>query len=203
MLQHPRFFFFFLLLLLSLGCAASCAPTTSETPGMSATTRITSANATAGDDSIVVVFPRSPRTGTARIVFLDDDANFYGAVGPGEAAILHIPPPKKTIMLHAISAPEIHARPGTWFLVNDLIVSAPSGMLLDGGHYPRIVLKSRSQIETVLADPDREIQWLTRDRADGQRWIDEHKARVDELLARSTSVATSRYSAGVFRTWLP
>lgn len=144
------------------------------------------------DRALLVVFPKTACSGSARMVVLDDSGNFYGAVAPGEAALLEIPRARRELVV--VSNVEISAAPRTWFYVDRLDVPAePSGLILGSlrrntrtcgsGHYVQVSVATKEELEATLADAT-SIRWRTPRRAEGQAWIDEHRERVDELVDR-------------------
>lgn len=145
------------------------------------------------DRALLVVYPKTPCSGSARMVVLDDSGNFYGAVGPGEAALLEVPKNRRELVV--VSNVEISAAPRTWFFVDRVDVPAePNGLLLESlrrstracgasGHYVNVTIATKGELESALADATA-IRWRTPRRAEGQAWIEEHRERVDELVER-------------------
>lgn len=145
-----------------------------------------------GERALLVVFPRDACSGSAKTVFLDGRGRFFGAVGPGEAALLTIPARTKSLL--AISNVEIAAPVGMSTVVDETPVPpAPSGLLLHSwrrsthqcankGFYAHIDLATAAELEQAIGESD--LVWLEPRPADGRAWIAEHKDRVAELLAR-------------------
>lgn len=143
-----------------------------------------------GERALLVAYPRSACSGSARIVLLDADAHFVGAVGPGEAALLVVK--QNTHHLFAMSAVDVTSAPGTWSTYQTLHVpDAPSGLIATTAHldhkhcgtgqYATFTTASREQIEATLGES--EVRWLEPRATEGQSWIDAHHDRVIEVLA--------------------
>lgn len=146
-----------------------------------------------GQRALLVVFPKNACTGSARMVLMDGHGTFYGSVGPGEGALLEIP--RSTRSLEVVSIVEVLAARGTWSYTDEVKVPAePNGLLLrptrantrtcGSGHYAYADRATKSELEAAIAEAGTPIRWLSPRRAEGQAWIDEHRARVEELLAR-------------------
>jgi len=144
------------------------------------------------DRALLVVYPKTACSGSARMVVLDDSGNFYGAIGPGEAALLEIPKARREIIV--VSNVEITSAPRTWFYADRLDVPAePNGLVLEAmrrntrtcmsGQYAHVTVATKEELESTLANAV-DIRWRTPRRAEGQAWIDEHRERVDELVDR-------------------
>jgi hypothetical protein len=146
-----------------------------------------------GHRSLLVAYPRTPCSATARTVFMDGDGTFYGAVAPGEATLLTLPVGTRTLL--AVSSVEIHASPRTRLSFHEVDVPAlPNALLLEGirasarqcstsGHYASTTSVSKGEIEERLANA--EIAWMEPRPREGQAWLEAHRARVDEILGRS------------------
>lgn len=141
-----------------------------------------------GRRALLVVFPKRPWSGTARTIILDRDGTFYGAVAPGEAALLEIPTDRRDLVL--VSSVEVTVTPRTWFYPLEWteIPAEPNGLILRsfgrGGHYGYPEPASQAELEAALGDAPT-IRWRAARRAAGQAWIEENRARVDELLGRT------------------
>jgi hypothetical protein len=181
--------------------AAACSP--AATPGMAPSMRRPYAADRSLDElarvapasdarPLLVVHPRVACSGSAPMVFLDDHGTFYGSVAPGEAALLEVP--KNVAKLQVVSSVEITAPVRSWFVTSEVDVPPfPDGLLLgprrvsareclSTGQYADAAPTTKSKLEDVLAVS--ELTWLEPRIVDGQRWIDRHRARVHELLAR-------------------
>lgn len=145
----------------------------------------------AGHRSLLVVFPKTACSGSARMVVLDDERTFYGALAPGEAALLEVP--EKQAQLVVVSNVEVEAAPRTWSHVDRVDVPpAPGGLLFEStwatartcfsGHYADITVATKQELEETLASS--EVRWRTPRRAIGQAWIDQHRERVGELVGK-------------------
>lgn len=142
---------------------------------------------------LLVVYPRTGCSGSASMVLVDDHARFVGAVLPGSATLLAVPSETRT--LFAISSVEIAAPVRTWSALSIVDVpAAPSGLLLRSrrwsgrdcgtGQYADVVTATKAELEDVLAEEDDRIRWLAPRPSDGQAWLDAHRARVREVIAR-------------------
>lgn len=188
-----------LLLLGSLSVA--CAPTSS--PGMAFAARQPHAldpsldelaRALPGEDarSLLVVHPREACSGSAAVVLLDRRGTFYGALRPGAAALLVVP--AGLTRLEVLSSVEVTAPLRTSFVSSEVVVPAfPGGLLLGpkranarecwgSGQYADARAVSKTELEEVLGETSG-IAWLEPRHADGQRWLDEHRERLDEIFA--------------------
>lgn len=147
-----------------------------------------------GRRALLLVFPKAPHSGTARTVILDEDGTFYGAIAPGEAALIEIPTSRRDLVL--VSSVEVTVTPRTWFYPLEFIEvpAEPSGLLLHswgrGGHYGSATPATKRELEAALGDAPT-IRYRAARRAAGQAWIEENRPRVDELLGR-TKVARLR-----------
>lgn len=145
-----------------------------------------------GHRALLVVYPRTACSASARTVFMDEKGTFFGAVAPGEATLLTFPTGTRTLL--AISTVEVNAPARTNFSFDDIVVPpAPDALLLEGsrvnarqcsktGQYASTSIVSKDEIEARLGDA--EITWVEPRLRAGQAWLDAHEARVDELLDR-------------------
>lgn len=183
--------------LLVAGCTARTEPAlmASQVPRSAASpsfVEIARAEPPAGHRVLLVAFPRTACSGSARTVFMDEKGTFFGALAPGEATLLVVPVRLRTIL--AVPSVEITAPTRTRFAFDEIEVpAAPEGLLLEStsvnarqcgrtGQYAGATIASKREIETRLADV--EIAWLEPRMREGQAWLDEHGARLDELLGR-------------------
>lgn len=153
--------------------------------------------------ALLVVFPKTACSATARTVFMDADGRFYGAVAPGEGALLRIPARSKKLVV--VSSVEVTADVGTWSFSDEVTIPpAPSGIVLSStrfnartcgnGHYSNPSIATKDELETVLAEA--ELRWLEPRPNEGQAWIEAHRSRVDEVLGKDRAKAApvvSRY----------
>ena len=144
--------------------------------------------------ALLVVYPRDACSGSASMVLVDDGGGFLGAVGPGSAALLSIP--KTTRALYAMSSVEVYAPVTTWAARFEVVLPpAPGGLvfrtrrfdarLCGNGQYADPIAASKDELEEILADAD--LRWLELRRDDGQAWLDAHRERVREVIARGTA----------------
>lgn len=147
-----------------------------------------------GGRALLVVYPRTACSGSARTVFVDDRGAFLGAIGPGTAALLDVPARSRAVF--ALSSVEVTAPPRSWAGLEEVAVPPPpSGLLLKAlrwnarecgsGHYAEVAAASRAELEAAIAES--EIEWLEPRPREGQAWLDAHKKRVDEVLAQRRS----------------
>lgn len=182
--------------------AAGCAPP-GPPPGMALQSRRPHALDTSLDElarvepapdqrALLVVFPKTACSASARTLFMDGNGTFYGGVGPGEAALLSVPANVKR--LYVMSSIEVTADVGAWSYFDEVTIPpAPSGILLSSGrynartcgngHYGDPSIATKDELEEALAEA--EFQWLEPRRSEGQRWIEAHRTRVDEVLGRN------------------
>jgi len=195
---------------LVLTLLAACTP--ASTPGMAPVPRrphaqdltldeLARVSPTLDTRPLLVVHPRAACSGSARVVFLDERGTFFGAVAPGEAALLEVP--RDAAKLQVVSSVEITAPLRSWFVTGEVAVPPfPSGLVvrprrvnarecLSTGQYADASPATRAELEAVLADA--EVAWLEPRVAEGQRWIDRHRARVAEVLARGPGLCTSDF----------
>lgn len=142
--------------------------------------------------SLLVVHPREACSGSAAVVLLDRRGTFYGALRPGAAALLVVP--AGLAKLEVLSSVEVTAPLRSSFTSSEVVVPAfPGGLLLGpkrasardcwgSGQYADARAVSRTELEEVLGEAS-DITWLEPRRADGQRWLDEHHERLDEIFA--------------------
>src|SRR6185295_17869229 len=174
-----------------VGCASS-APAPAPGPPVV----VAHAEPPPGYRVLLVAYPRTACSGSARTVLMDERGTYFGAVGPGEASLITLPVGMRTIV--AVSAVEIVAPPRTHFPYDEIDVPpAPSAVLLEStrvsarqcsktGQYASATSVSKHEIEERLADA--EITWLEPQLREGQAWLDEHRARVDEMRASLAAV---------------
>ena len=180
-----------------LGLLAGCAP--AQMPGMVAVPRTDAAGEMRAPDAtqtvLVVAFPRSPCAGSDGLVFVDDAGAFVGAVAPGTAASLRVPPATKH--LFAVSSGEIDASPRSPFVRHEIPRRSDQGVVVavpraDGHNCSsppyRALLPAPEA--TDLASVWRAtagLTWLEPRAVDGNRWLAAHRARVDEIAGLTES----------------
>lgn len=156
--------------------------------------------------ALLVVHRKTACSGSARVVLMDANGTFIGAVGPGEASLLPLPARTRTLL--AVSSVEITARPGTWFALDEVTVpDAPGGLLLEStrvnarqcgkGNYADVEVATKPVLEAALAEAD--VRWMDPRPEEGQAWLAANRERVDELLERKKAPAP----AVVSRTRVP
>lgn len=141
--------------------------------------------------ALLVVYPKSACSGSARLVLMDGAGRFHGAVGPGEASLLEVPEAASTLV--AVSSVEIDAQPGTWHFSEVVAVPpAPAGLLIgarrvDGrrcggnGQYPSVVSATKGELETTMGES--QLRWMAPRLEAGQAWLDSHRERLTAILA--------------------
>jgi hypothetical protein len=164
------------------GCAAPGAP------GMAV---VASSGSTSGPGSLLVAFPSSPCTGTDSAVFLDDKGAFVAAVAPGTATYVAFP--EEATRLYVFSSRDVTAERGTWFRRHE--VGRPperveQGILvevarIDAKNCYRNATPAPSVVSYEVATrATKDLKWLDVRPDEGARWLDEHRARVTELLEK-------------------
>lgn len=144
-----------------------------------------------GDRPLLVVHRREACSGSAAIVLLDEHGTFYGSVAPGEAALLEVPTTLKE--LQVLSSVEVTAPLHTSFVRDEIAVPPfPGGLLVtprranardcwSTGQYATVRAATREELEEVLGDA--KVIWLEPRPLDGQRWLERHRPRIDEIFA--------------------
>lgn len=142
---------------------------------------------------LLVVYPRTACSASASTIFMDRAGTFIGAVAPGTAALLSVPKRLRTLV--AVSSVEVSAPLHTWSSIEETPVPpAPAALVLRArqwsarecasGQYTQIAVATKDEVERTLADED--IRWLEARPRAGQAWLDAHRERVAEVLARRT-----------------
>jgi hypothetical protein len=187
---------------LFVSLCASCALPGGPPPGMRETQRrahpadpslieLARLDANASERALLVVYPRTSCSGSASGVLVDEQGRFLGAIAPGTAALISIPKGTRTIT--AFSSVEVTAPAGAWFATDEVAVpSQPGGLLLrssrssarqcGNGQYFDVVAATKERLEHELEES--EVRWFEVGKAEGQAWLDAHRARVDDLLGR-------------------
>lgn len=174
------------------GCAAPTAP------GMAV---VASSSSASGPGSMLVAFPSNPCTGSDSAVFLDDKGGFVAAVAPGTATYVAFP--EAATRLYVFSSRDLKAERGTTFHRQEVMrppERVEQGILVDVAH-----LDAKTCDHNALPTPSvvsyevatratRELKWLDVRPAEGARWLDEHRARVTELLENLPPPAPSGVS---------
>jgi hypothetical protein len=171
------------------GCASVNAP------GMAASTQtVTSATMPAvspgGGVTLLVAFPVSPCSGTESAVFLDERGHFVGSVSPGAAAALTVP--RESQHLFVFGSSDITAPLKMSFLRHEAPLRPDQGIVIEvpsaDGHNCAgkwsgpLTVRPQATSLAATTEAARKLTWLEVRPADGSRWLDEHRARVDELL---------------------
>lgn len=169
--------------LFASGCVAPSAP------GMAI---VNSSGTSSGPGSMLVAFPTTACTGTASAVFLDDKGGFVGAVAPGTATYLAFP--EEATHLYVVSSQDVTAAKGTWFRRHD-VTRPPErvevGLVVE---VARVDAKNcyRNATPTptlvtydIATRATKDLKWLDVRQEEGTAWLDEHRARVNELLDKT------------------
>jgi hypothetical protein len=171
------------LALLAGGCVAPSAP------GM---VLVQYSGTSSGPGSMLVAFPITACTATASAVFLDEKGGFVGAVAPGTATYLAFP--EEATHLFVVSSQDVTAEKGTWAFRRHRVARPPErvevGLLVE---VPRVDAKNcyrnAAPAPTVVTyevatRATKDLKWLDVRQEEGTRWLEEHRARVTELLGR-------------------
>lgn len=149
-----------------------------------------------GRRALLVVYPRSACSGSARMVIVDSGGTFFGSVGPGEAALLSVPSSSRSVI--ALSSVEVTAPLGVWSGYNEIALGpSPSGIVFEAwrvsarqcgnGQYAAGSIATKAELETMLGDL--EVQWVEPVPAAGQAWLNANRHRMDEVLGRQQPTA--------------
>jgi hypothetical protein len=182
--------------LLLYGCASEPAPVMAPRapqPSVSPSlVEVARAEPAPGQRALLVAYPKTACSGSARTVFMDEKGTFFGALAPGQATLLTFPAATRTLV--AVSSVEISAPTRTTFTFVEIDVpAAPAALLLEGarvnarqcsrtGQYAHTSVVTKRAIEERLAEE--EIAWLEPRPLQGQAWLDKHRSRVNEILAK-------------------
>ncbi len=140
------------------------------------------------EHTIVVAYPPSACAGSG-VAFVDVRGTFLGAVAPGQAMRLAVPPGAKHVV--AFSIVDVNAEPGMLFGRHPIDTSTEAVLLTPyrwdtkhcgNGWHAEVHEATRAELDAALSDA--KIVWLVPRQAEGQAWLEEHRARVDEMLAR-------------------
>jgi hypothetical protein len=170
----------------ALGSALASACAAPSAPGMAL---VPSSGASSGPGALLVAFPKSACTGAASAVFLDDKGGFVGAVAPGTATYLAFP--EEATRLFVVSSQDVTAAKGMWF--RRRVIKRPPerveiGLLVEVARRDgKNCYRDAPPLPTEVSYEDatratRDLQWLDVRPAEGARWVEEHRARVSELL---------------------
>ena len=169
--------------LLASACAGPSAPGMALVPY---------SGTSSGPGSMLVAFPITACTGTASAVFIDDKGGFVGAVAPGTATYLAFP--EEATHLFAVSSQDVTAQKGTWYRRHD-ITRPPErvevGLVVevarvDAKNCYRNATPTPTVVTYELATrATKDLKWLDVRQEEGTRWLDEHRARVTELLDKN------------------
>jgi hypothetical protein len=193
--------------LVLLGCvvvasaSGACLPA-AGTPGMVAQARrphaleptldeLTHLDGIEGQRALLVVYPRSACSGSARMVIVDAAGTFFGSIGPGEAALLSVPSSSRSVI--ALSSVEVTAPLGVRSGFDEIALGAsPSGIVFEAwrvsarqcgsGQYAEGSIATKAELETMLGEV--EILWVEPRPAEGQAWLQANRKRMDEVLGR-------------------
>jgi hypothetical protein len=125
-------------------------------------------------------------------VFLDEKGGFVGAVAPGTATYLAFP--EEATHLFVVSSMDVTAAKGTWFRRHE--VARPPERVELGLVVEVARVDAKNCYRTATPTPTmvtyeaatratKDLKWLDVRREEGTRWLDEHRARVTELLDKN------------------
>lgn len=181
----------FLFALFVLSASASCASSGGRAPGMRdarprphpaapSLIELARVEGKADERALLVVHPRTARSGSASAVVVDDQGRFLGAIAPGTASLLSVPAGARKLVV--FSSVEVTAPVGAWFKTDEIAAPLPSGLVIRSfNQYFEVVASSKAELEHQLGES--EVRWLEASKEDGQAWLDAHRRRLDELLA--------------------
>jgi len=178
----------------AVACVAIASLAACGSPRAPGMTLVVSSGSASSPGSMLVAFPAGQCTGRDSAVFLDEKGGFVSAVAPGNATYLTFPDEKR---LFVVSSRDVLAPRGTAFKRHE--IANPGSARVERGI---VVEVPRRDAKTCLADaaPVPEVvtyelatraalnlKWLDVDTTAGPAWVDEHRARVDELVAGGAS----------------
>ena len=171
-------------LVLVLAVGTGCAP--AGPPGM---VLVRSSGTTSGPGALLVAFPATECSGKDSAVFLDDKGGFVAAVAPGTATYLAFP--DDATSLFVVTTRDVAAKPGTTFRRHEL--PRPPTRVEQGvvmrvaesklGCDPSLTLAPDVVTFEAATRATKDLKWLDARPAEGARWLDEHRARVTELMS--------------------
>ena len=186
---------FFVLAAVSCGCTPPLAP------GMVPVVRrpraddvqldeVARATPKEGARPLLVVHRREACSASAPVFLVDRRGTFYGAVGPGQAALITLP--RDLARLEVLSSVDITAPLHSFSVGGDVAIPRlPAGVLItprrvsarecwSTGQYVDARPAEKEELESILGDAD--FTWLEPRVADGQRFLERHHARLDEIF---------------------
>jgi hypothetical protein len=142
--------------------------------------------------TLLVAFPASACTSSENAVFLDEEGRFIGAVAPGTAAAMAVGPASKHVFV--VGSLDVIAPPGTWFLRREVPRRSDQGVIVAVGDGDEHNCKTKwsgplsprpeAYGLAVTAQATRGLRQLQVNVAEGRRWLDDNRERVDELVGR-------------------
>lgn len=174
--------------LAALAMGASSCASAPNAPGMAI---VASSSTTSGPGLMLVAFPKTACTGTDSAVFIDDKGAFVASVAPGTATYLSFP--DEVTRLYVVSSRDVLAPKGAWFRRHE--IAAPGGRVDHGILVEVARVDAKNCYRTATPNPEivtyevatraaLPLVWLDVAGDVGTLWLDEHRARVTELLGQ-------------------
>ncbi len=142
------------------------------------------------DVTLLVAFPVTACTGTESAVFIDERGRFVGAVSPGTAASLRVA--RGAQHLFVVGSADVTAPVRMSFLRHEaprrsdqgVIIRVPSadGHNCSGKWSGPLTVRPEAATLAATTEIARGLTWLEVRPTDGNGWLDENRARVDELV---------------------
>jgi hypothetical protein len=146
-----------------------------------------------GRVSLLVAFPVTACTSSESAVFVDEEGRFIGSVAPGTAASLVVFARSKHLFV--ISSLDVTETPRTWFVRHEIPRRSDQGVIVEvpraDGHNCAgkwsgpLVLRPRAATHDETVQAALGLTWLEVRADEGNRWLDDHRERVDELVGHS------------------
>lgn len=150
---------------------------------------VRSSETTSGPGALLVAFPMTACAGKDSAVFLDDKGGFVAAVGPGTATYLAFP--DEATRLFVVTTRDVAAKPGTTFRRHELPrppERVEQGVVVGVAHHPKMVCDPGAALAPDVVTFEaatratKDLKWLDARPEEGSLWLDEHRARVTELV---------------------
>ena len=142
--------------------------------------------------TLPVAFPASACTTAESAVFVDEDGRFVGAVAPGTAATLVLAPDSKRLFV--VGSFDVTAPPRTWFVRHEVPRRPDQGVIVaveqadghncEGKWSGPLLPRPKAATLAEVAKAAQGLRRLETAPGEGNRWLDEHRERVNELIGR-------------------